>query len=221
MTRENDDRLFDTGAMWRLFNDVQRLGFETAASVAKRFSRLVEEDLGAGPRRADGARSARAGSGGGLGPETEEQWVATVRSAWEVYGDLVQASWEAFGTAVDLSLEFARPWMTGFGERLHLRTTRGEKVSATFYVHNTSSQPAQAVKVSADGLIGPGATVLKPVLSLDEVEKLEPGGRFEVGVEVEPPRDAPLGRYLGQIRAATDPPSVIEVALDVVEPDRV
>jgi hypothetical protein len=215
MTESSRDRLFDfdpTG-VWNLFTDVQRLGFETAASVVRRFSRLVDEDLRPG-RRAAGFTDKE-----GTGSSSEERLSATVQSAMGAYADLMQASWDAFNAAMELTLDLARPW---FGsrpaDRVEIQCQQGQKATASFYVHNPSSAPSNRIEIATDGLIGPGGELIKPSsveFEPAEIEAIPANGRAEVKVTVAIDKKAASGRYVGLIRASTQPPTELDVAVVV------
>ena len=223
MSESDADRLFDVDptGMWRLFTDVQRLGFETAASVARRFGKMVEEDID--PRwRASGWGGIPAADHSGEpsdAPPVEERLAATAQAAVSAYADLMQASWDAFTAMVDLSMQMGRPWMPGGGgDRLELSIAQGERGSGMVYVHNTAGSAATQVSVSTDGLIGPGGDLIKPgsiALDPDTIEAIPAAGRVEVGVGVAVPKKASPGRYIGVVRAGTTPPIEIVVAVDV------
>jgi len=222
MTESSGDRLFDFDAtgMWRLFTDVQRLGFETAASVARRFGRLVEEDLG--PRwRPESTAAKDQGTGdNSYADSAEERLNATVQSAMDAYAELMQASWDAFNAIMDLTLDMARPWLPGRGGHgVELTAASGERATGSIYIHNTSSVAAEKIVVSADGLIGPGGELIKSdtvTIEPAEIESIAAGGKAEVKITVSLDAKAVPGRYVGLLRASTQPPTELQLAVVVV-----
>ena len=219
MTEPSGGRLFDldpTG-MWRLFTDVQRLGFETAATVARRFGQIVEEDLG--PRAA--TSSTPTGPSNGASPE--ERLAATAQAAVDAYAELMQASWDAFNAVAELAMR-PWPWIGGHpaSSRLDLPVvTAGGVTSGSVYVHNTSPSPLHHVDVATDGLIGPDGAVIKPKavrFTPGRVDDIGPGKHAAVEVAVSVSGKAPPGRYVGVIRAFTTPPTEIVLAVEVASP---
>lgn len=206
---------FDVTGMWRLFTDVQRLGFETAASVARRFGRMVDEDLG--PRWGVSRDKTSADKDDAAVTSPEDRIGDTIQSAMEAYAELMQASWEAFNAVVDLTLDISRPWVRGMSRDLvELETTAGgEAAEGSFYLHNTTYEVTGEVVVSTDGLIGPGgATIPADAVKLKppSIKSIPAGKSQEVKIEVEV-GDVTPGRYVGQLQATTNPVTQLDLAI--------
>lgn len=217
---KRDDPLdFDVTGVWRLFTDVQRLGFETAAAVARRFGTLIEEDLGPrwGVSRDKAADSQETGR-----QAPEDRLGKTVESAMNAYADLMQASWDAFNAVMDLSLDIARPWIRGMArDQVKLEGTANKgAATGSFYLHNTASKATGEIRVSSHGLIGPaGKTIDAASIGFEpaEVDSIPPGGHQEVKIEVALAKDITPGRYVGQIEATTDPATQLDLAVVVTD----
>lgn len=193
--------------MWRVFSDVQRLGFETAANVAQRFGAMADRDLGADAGKADDSGDPTTT----LGADAEKMV--------DAYFDLMQVSWDVFGSFVRAS---AAAWSNAAGgNQVRLSDAApGEKARGTIHLHNSAEKDVEGVEVTMSDLVGASGVIDAAAVTIDPRRVSIAGGRSAaVTVVVAVPDDAGPGLYTGVASAPFEPRAEVAVTLRVLTAD--
>lgn len=204
------DPLFDPMGMWRLFSDVQRLGFETAANVAERFGAMADRDLGADAGQAGAARD----SG-----EPATTFGADAEKMVDAYFDLMQVSWDVFGSFVRASVA---AWSGAVGgNQVRLSDARpGEKARGAIHLHNSADKDVEGAKVEISDLVGASGVIDSDAATIDPRKvSIAAGQSASVAVVVAVPDDAGPGLYTGVASAPFEPRAEVAVTLRVLPGD--
>jgi len=209
----------DMGEWIRLIGEVQRLGVDTARSVAARFGDLAESSLGrASALPFDTAvETWRSVVDQATDPDVQEQFTAAAQTLTSALVDMMQAAWEVFSSSVG-------DWGpgAGFGRQAASvdlgSVAPGGRTAGTAYVRIGSGAPSDEVKLHLGDLASAAGDVLDESASSLHPEIIESPGAgtaHEVVIRVVVPDDAVPGHYHGFLHVLSVPDGAIAVHIEI------
>ncbi len=217
--REDPRSTPDVNEWIRLVGEVQRLGIDTARSVAARFGDLAEGSLGSQARSAAPVEAAvstwRSLVDQATDPEVQRQFASAAQSLTAAFVDMMQAAWDVF---TDSASGFAAAsWTTSDSVDLGSVAAGQRTVGRAFVNVGAGTPPSQiALRVGeltsgAGDKLPEGAVVANPASIVDPAA----GKSSAVTLEVTVPDDAAPGDYHGFLFARTDPATATALHLEV------
>lgn len=220
----SDQRQFDSGSMWRLIDEVQRMGFESAMAVARRFRQMAarqidpdvpESEKPSVQRLVDRWQSM---AGDMMWDEaTQDKMLEDAQRVMDAWIDLMKSSWDAFSAMSGTWAQSASRPRPDSGPLVGSGPP-GSTVSGSVALSIPSRLLDDFVKLRPGTMQdAEGNEIAGDRISLDpeELESARPGERRPVTVTIDIPPDTPQGIYFGPVFFSGDPTTVATLSVEV------
>lgn len=205
----------DPAANIRALGDVQRRALEAAAAVVDRLVRAVD-----GPRPDAGAEPDLSG---------EPVGAAEIRQLAQVWSEAMMASVQSLATVAGAVVSPPAPGATSAGPRidvggaapasgLAISGPAGVASRSQLWVHNATGEDRDGLRLHCGDLrSSTGTTIPEGAVTFDpaEIDRLPARSSRGVQVEVQVPRSAPAGAYVGLVMADGLPRAWLPLTVEV------